>query len=149
MIVTEQFYAVECDRCGEIHEGGDFSFFADDSQAIEDAEGDEWIEKGGKHYCTGCYVRDEETDEDIVKPPYPEVLLKLRRFIEKTLKCPTRCNEEDDRFIVSFYTRGGEKRLKPYDHAYITDLLGSSLKLFEYKDKERISNAECIITIKK
>lgn len=158
MIKQETFYAVACDRCGEIHEGGDYSFFSDEDTAIEDAVADDWIEKeDSKHYCPGCYTQDEDTDEITIKPPFPERLITLRNFIKKILKCPDSLAEKEDCFTVSFWLRVSSIRveinsLKPYEENYIRDLLGDNLVFLEYRRSNqsiRSLNSECVITVKK
>ena len=65
MIITDTFYAIKCNRCGDLHEDGDYQFYSDEDSAWESADYSEWIENHGKHYCPSCYDRD---DEDNCKP---------------------------------------------------------------------------------
>jgi hypothetical protein len=68
MIKSEPYFWVECDRCGERAEYGDFSAMADASQAVD---GLDWITIRGKegielHYCEDCTVWSDEEDEFVV-----------------------------------------------------------------------------------
>ena len=47
MIVSEIFYGVKCNRCGEQYEDGEHHFWSDESGAIENAMESEWIEEKG------------------------------------------------------------------------------------------------------
>ena len=56
------YYWLTCDgtttdggTCGaRSTEGGDSSAWSDPEGAWADAEGSEWLERDGKHYCDGC-----------------------------------------------------------------------------------------------
>jgi hypothetical protein len=156
-IIQETFYAVKCDRCGETHQNyDDTQFWSEPGTAIEQAYDSEWIEKDGKHYCPNCFVIDEVTDEETVKPPYPEHLVKLRKFIEKILKSIDETEEFEDHFKVSFQIREKSfrenmKQLPLCDENYILNLLQDNLVELGYKVKESYSgaNAECVIIVKK
>ena len=65
MIVSEIFYGVKCNRCGEQYEDGEHSFWSDEDNAIENAMESEWIEEKGKHYCDKCFHYNDE-DELII-----------------------------------------------------------------------------------
>jgi hypothetical protein len=102
MIVNEIFHGVQCDRCGEIHDGGDYSFYSDEQSALDSAIDDEWIEEKGKHYCPNCYEFDEETDEPVPYPPYPDEVKKVCDFISYVLKACPEVHENTEGFIVVF-----------------------------------------------
>lgn len=102
MIITEIFYGVKCDRCGEICESGDFQYWIDETQALENATDSEWIELKGKHYCPDCYEQDEETDEYNIYPPYPDVVKKVCDFTSYVLKARPEVHEKTEEFLVVF-----------------------------------------------
>lgn len=58
-----------CDCCGERYrnEEGFACYVGDEdgSQIWNDADNDEWLEIGGRHYCQNCYSFDKD-DENIV-----------------------------------------------------------------------------------
>lgn len=103
MIVTEIFYGVKCNRCGEICESGEFQYWSDEDGALQAAYESDWIEEKGSHYCPDCYHIDEETDEVKVRPPYPEVITKIRDFLWRVLKHYPDVKELEDCFEISFH----------------------------------------------
>ncbi|MFD3594300.1 hypothetical protein ACFWU5_16375 [Nocardia sp. NPDC058640] len=62
MIREVTYYQAICDKCGvSAHEGGDFSAWADATNALAEAEGCDWTAPGpasltvdGPHYCPDC-----------------------------------------------------------------------------------------------
>jgi len=60
---------IVCDCCGERYrdEEGFACYVGDEdgSQIWNDADNDEWLEFGGRHYCPHCYSFDKD-DENIV-----------------------------------------------------------------------------------
>ena len=55
MLKQIEAWMLYCDKCGEIFESGDFTIFASDSQALEDAESYDWnVNANGKHLCPEC-----------------------------------------------------------------------------------------------
>jgi len=106
MIVASVFYGLKCNRCGSMHENSDgYTYMMDEGQILEDALENEWAEKDGKHYCPNCYIpsEDEDSDEIVVKPTYPELIKKLEKFILNITKNVPRTVEGDDKFEISFY----------------------------------------------
>lgn len=78
----EIFHAVKCDRCGETHEGYEgYEYHADEQDAWESAQGDDWIEVDGKHYCPLCY--HEENDENVPLKPLPPIYRTARTACSK------------------------------------------------------------------
>lgn len=150
MIVSEIFYGVKCNRCGEQFEDGEHSFWSDENSAEENAMESEWIwEKNGKHYCPNCYELDEETEDTTPLPEFPEHLKKLKSFIDKNLK--SYCSsiiETDDFFKVETGIYNGST-LASYEENYIKEFLGEKLISLEYQKHERFTRYDCIITIKK
>lgn len=74
MIITEIFYGLKCDRCGELYTDGEYSFWNDESNVIENAYESDWNELKGRYYCPDCHEVDDETDEVKVYEEYPEHL---------------------------------------------------------------------------
>lgn len=105
MIIKEIFYAVKCDRCGAINNEDDTSFWSDESTAENQAFDDEWLVNEGKHYCPNCFTVDDETDETIVKPAFPDSVKQIRKFINTITKNIANVSEKDDRFEIYFYER--------------------------------------------
>jgi hypothetical protein len=66
MIIKETFYGVECDACGKLFEGYEYSFWSDENYALENATDSEWIKDDKKHYCPDCYSYDDN-DNLIIK----------------------------------------------------------------------------------
>lgn len=67
---SKPYYWVDCDRCGQTCDYGDYSAMYDESQAVEGARDNEWlVTDDGHHYCDDCTTYDEETDERINLPP--------------------------------------------------------------------------------
>lgn len=147
MIVSETFYGVKCNRCLELFEDGEHSFWTDECGVVENAIDYEWIEQDGKHYCTECYELDEITDENKVKKDYPQHIKTLRNFIKKVLFCNSSLSETNTQFIFSFYLNKIEK-LPYFDENYIIALTGEKFNSFEYI-KEQYRSNKLIITINK
>ena len=82
----EIFHAVRCDRCGETHEG-EYEYYTDEQGAWESAEGDDWIEVDGKHYCPCCY--HEENDENVPLKPLPPIYWTARAACRKLGTLPS------------------------------------------------------------
>lgn len=147
MIITETFFGLKCDRCGELFEGGEHSFWHDESSAIENATDSDWQEVKGKHYCTGCSEVDEETDEVIVYPEYPKHLKILNAFLDKITSATSRTVIEsaESYFIVKcrFYNK---QKLEPFEAEYIKSLLGEFFVSIDYID-EKYNSLSCLIKI--
>ena len=63
MIVGRQFYNIQCDHCGKLL---DEETWWGEKDLVEGLILDEsgWIECDGRHYCDGCWSRDD--DDNIV-----------------------------------------------------------------------------------
>lgn len=147
MIVSDTFYGVKCNRCLELFEDGEHSFWTDEYGAVENAIDSEWMEQNGKHYCTECYEIDEITEENKVRDDYPIHIKTLRNFIKKVLFGSLSLIESDIEFIFSFYLNKIEK-LADFDENYIRELTGEKFVSFEYI-KEKYHSNKLIITINK
>jgi phage FluMu protein Com len=148
MIITEIFYGIRCNRCGELLEDGECSFWSDEGSAIENATESSWVEIKGKHYCPDCHIMNEETDEIIVFEEYPQPLKKLNRFIDKILTGVRRSIfENTDIFLIkcTFYSK---PRLEIYEVDYIKSLMGEKFISLEYEDG-KYGSTTCNIKIKK
>lgn len=58
MIVTEKYYNIRCDCCGEILD--DSEYYSTKEELDEVMFGLDWIEHKGKHYCPNCYSYDDK-----------------------------------------------------------------------------------------
>jgi hypothetical protein len=149
MIVSEIFYGIKCNRCEEQFEGFEYSFFSDKQSVIEAAMESEWIEDNGKHYCSNCYEQVEETDENTIKPQFPEHIKKTKMFIDKILKSySASISEKEGFFQITTGLYSGTK-LESFEENYIKDLLGEKLISLEYQKHERYTRYDCVINIKK
>ena len=146
MIITEVFYGIKCDRCGEIFEDGEHSFWSDESSAMENATESEWAELNGKHYCPNCYEVDEETDEIKVFEEYPQPLKTLNAFIDKILKGSRDVLEFEDNFLIKcrLYMK---PKLKSFEVDYIKSLLGEKFISLDYEIEKY--NITCCIKMKR
>src|SRR5690625_4466321 len=105
MIITDTFYAIKCNRCGDLHEDGDYQFYSDEYSAWESADYSEWIENHGKHYCTACYTMDVNTDECKPKPDYPKHVKEFKEVFDAIANRRTTLVELGDCFYIkhTFY----------------------------------------------
>jgi len=148
MILNEIFYAVKCDRCGDICNDGEHSFWNDESGAIETAYESGWTELKGNHYCHNCYEVNEETDEIKIYEDYPEYLKILIDFIDKVAKGINRnVLEYEGSFLIKtrFYKKA---KLSDFEEEYIKKLIGSNFISLEY-ETDKYYAYTCLINIKK
>jgi hypothetical protein len=62
------YYKCVCDRCGlNSTENSDYSAWSDEEGAWLDAEGSDWAEIDGNHYCPDCWEYDEDGEVIIVE----------------------------------------------------------------------------------
>ena len=149
MIVSEIFYGVKCNRCGEQFEDGEHSFWSDENGAVENAMESEWIEEKGKHYCTNCYDYNDEFETQSIRPDFPEHVRKIKKFLEKIIVGHSIfVREHSDNFIISkiLYNQTG---LNSYDTNYITDFLGNKLESIDVKKHERYSSYQVLVVVKR
>ena len=123
MIIQEIMYGVKCDRCGDIHESCGYTLFSCEDEALEESEENDWIEEGGKHYCTGCYTIDEESGECKPKPEYPKHVKKFKKVLEVLTGRRVDLKDNKDCFELSGYASGG---LCSYEKIAIEALLGDN-----------------------
>lgn len=148
MIITEVFYGVKCDRCGETFEDGEHSFWSDESSAIENASDSEWVELNGKHYCSNCHEVNEDTDEIKVFEEFPQPLKTLNGFIDKILKGVSRSIlEYEDHFLIKCYFYY-KSRLDSFEVDYIKSLLGEKFISLDY-EVEKCNRFACCIKMKR
>lgn len=147
MIVTEIFYGVKCDRCGEMNDNGEYAFWNDESGAIENAYDSDWREIKGKHYCENCHEVNEETDEIIVYQDYSDQLKSLIKFIDSVAKGTNRkVHEYNAEFVVkcSFYKKS---KMEIFEENFIQNLLGKLFISLEY-EQDKYNSTTCIIKLK-
>jgi len=147
-IITEIFYGIKCNRCGEICDDGEHSFWNDESGAEENAMNSDWIEEKGKHHCPNCYEYDEDADKNIIYPDYPQHLKDLNKFLKTILGYSLKTKELEEEFVV-IKALHNRISLNTYEENYIRGLLSENLVSIEYQKHPRYSRNECIITLKK
>ena len=104
MYIERTFYGIQCDRCREDYEGNEYSYWADKSDAVDEAINDGWEEIDGKHYCPCCYDEDPQNEDNFIpKPPLPEYVHELRRFLTFANHHEGRMREEGDKVYVTFH----------------------------------------------
>lgn len=59
-IVKEYFYNMQCDCCGGLDD--DEYWTVDEVHARENAESGDWINRGGRDYCSNCWRYNEDDD---------------------------------------------------------------------------------------
>lgn len=130
MIVTEIFYGIKCNRCKNLFDDGEHSYWSDEGSAEEYATESDWIEDKGKHYCPNCYEDNEEQDDYVIKPPYPNHLNQLKDFLKTTIGHTPSIKEMENSFDVSVrsYRR---TELHPYEESYIQCLMGVNFNSLE------------------
>lgn len=147
MIVSEIFYGLKCNRCGEQYDDGEHSFWNDESSAFENASESGWIEIKGKHYCNNCFEHNDN-DEVIVFEEYPQHLKTLNKFIDRvTIGTQRNVFEKANEFMVKcqFYKR---PKLELFEEIYIKDLLGDKFVSLSY-EQGKYNSYTCFITFKK
>ena len=102
MIKAEVLYTVQCDRCREILEDGEFQYWVGADMAVDRAKDSEWLIKGNKHYCPECYTLNDD-DEEEIKSPIPEQVFELQKFMSLIAKrgCTVKIEEENNCFVLS------------------------------------------------
>lgn len=148
MIVSEIFYGLKCNRCGEVYEDGEHSFWSDESSAIENAIEAGWAIEKGNHYCTNCHDRNEENDQIVVFDEFPEHLKTLNKFIDRVASGTARTiSETNEEFKVKcrFYKT---PKLKDFEESLIKQLLGEKFISLEYVEG-KYNSWTCIIKFKK
>lgn len=81
MIKTDVFYSIKCNRCGRIYYNvNGEEWYGDKLEALDEADEDGWLivneDKG--HYCPDCLTKDRK-----VKPPYPNEVLSIEKFVKE------------------------------------------------------------------
>jgi len=148
MIVAEVFYGVKCNRCGELYEDGDHSFWSDQNTCIENAYESGWIELKNNHYCNDCHEVNEETDEVKVFEDYPPYIKTLNKFIDKILFGTRReFFEYEHEFLIkcSFYKK---PKLDLFEVDYVKNLLGDKFISLDY-EVGKYNSFTCRIKINK
>jgi hypothetical protein len=146
MILKEIFYAVKCDRCGEIHNDGEHSFWNSDGDAFEQAFESDWIEQKGKHYCPDCYEKTDVDDEYKVSEPFPEHLKTLNKFIDRVTKAWDRkVGENENEFIVkNKFMYSANQRFTEFEEHFIKELIGPRFISLEYETLKHEKTICCI-----
>jgi len=147
-IITEVFYGIKCNRCGEICDDGEHSFWNDESGADENAMNSDWLSENNKHYCPNCFEYDEESDKNIIYPDYPQHLKDLNKFL-KTITGYSHNTKEAESFFMVSKTLQYRNELAAHEEAYIKAIMGENLISIECGKHERYSSYEVVITLKK
>lgn len=149
MIVTEIFYGLKCDRCGELHnDSDDHSYWNDEGDAIESAYNSEWSELNGRYYCPSCHKINEDTDEIKVYDEYPAHLKTLNKFLDRIALCTGREVSEDDREFWVKCNSYKKPKLDQFEVDYIESLLGDKFISLDY-EQGRYNRITCVIKFKK
>ena len=98
MIVEDVFYGVKCDRCGDMHEEFEYTFFSDNDSAWESASENDWIEDFGKHYCPDCYIMDEDSGDCKPKPEYSNHIKEFKKVFGALISSSVTLIEHEDYF---------------------------------------------------
>lgn len=149
MIITEIFYGVKCNRCGDIYDDGEHSFWNDECEAWENASESEWQEIKGRHYCPNCYDEDEETEVITPRPDYPVYLRELIKFLKNSIlgySLEVHETETDFTVIKALHNRS---ELTVFERAYVTGLTDKYFISMECKKHERYTKWQVEIKIKK
>lgn len=147
MIISEIFYGLKCDRCGDVFDDSEHSFWTDQGAAMEYAEESDWKELNGRHYCQSCHEVDEETEEVRPLAAYPKHLKTFNGFIDRIVGGRRQLIEYNDHFLAkcNFYHR---PKLEAYEVEYIKSLLGENFVSLEY-EQGKYNSFTCFIKIKK
>jgi len=148
MIVAEVFYGVKCDRCGELYEDGEHSFWSDQDISIENTYESGWIELKNNHYCNDCHEFNEETEEVKVFEDYPAHIKTLNKFIDEILLGTRReFFEYDNHFLIrcSFYKK---PKIDLFEVDYVKNLLGDKFISLDY-EVDKYNSFTCRIKINK
>jgi len=63
-----EMFTVICDRCGlNAFEHTEFSGWCDKYQALDEAEGEDFVEIDSKHYCNDCWEWDSKDENQIAR----------------------------------------------------------------------------------
>ena len=114
MVKPEILYTIQCDRCGELLEGGP-EYWYDVESALESAKSSEWLMLDNKHYCPECYVINEDDKEEI-KEPIPRQITKLKDFL---------------RIVSSSYFSFTDNKECFYLEGYVNELSETSKEMME------------------
>ena len=144
------FYGLQCDRCGDDYESGEYTYFSDKGDVLDSAIDNDWQEIDGRHYCPCCYEENPDPNHDDdheyrPKPAYPECIPQLRRFLH--VIGGYRQEEKDGWLKFRTHTGHMEKALAPEYRAMIDKILSSVEHRIEVVDLEKSSNAEVNIYI--
>lgn len=126
MIVTEIFYGLKCNRCGELNDDGEHSFWNDEAAAVENAYESEWIEHKGGHYCPNCY-KENVNGDNVPLPDFPKPIKDLMNFLKNSIigySLEIKETESELTLIKCLYNR---EKLEDFEKAYISGLIGSNL----------------------
>lgn len=82
MLITSTFYNVQCDRCRKEYEDYDYTWTADEHDAVERALDNDWVEIDGKHYCPDCVMEKPNAEYDDEYIPLPDIPKMIWRGLE-------------------------------------------------------------------
>lgn len=114
MIFEEIMYGIKCDRCHDIFENGDNCTVSSDKYDMEESAIDnDWYQDGDKHYCPGCFEKDEN-DEIVLKPAIHHTFFNFWNKLKALAGCNHRFSEDDKYYLLTnayCYKRLNEARL--------------------------------------
>jgi hypothetical protein len=150
MLIKEIFTAVKCDRCGTECEGGEYTFFSDESSAIENVWESNWHipdNKPHEHYCPNCYIEKEDETIEIL-PPWPDHIKKLRKFLGKITKVYVRDIYETENGEFVFTIDNVMSGLSYYDRQWILSFLGDKFVSETTTTPNKYGSYQILITVK-
>lgn len=133
MITNHIMYGIECNRCGhqfeDIYDG--YNMWADEQQAWDSAEAEDWIERDGAHYCPACYEYYKDKEAIVVKPPYPQKFRDFRNRM-KSILSNLELHEDGERQVMQclYYD---SKKIPTDIIAQIASCYGLQLEVKEVK----------------
>ena len=149
MITNEIFYGIKCNRCNELYDDGEHSFWMDESSAIENAMDSEWVEEKGKHYCPDCHDYDEDHEAYTIRPDFPDYLKTLNKFLDNVCRAGERKVIETTESVNVKFRLWNRIAITAFEEQYIKSLLADKfIKIRTEETGARFKTIWHIIEIK-